>query len=110
MVRMTRAYLELVGVQVTHSKAARRYRIENVYARRIGNEYKGFATLKGYDMTLPGRFYTVVRCMMDAYAPCIRSVWHQDNRRTESFYLQLVVAFKPEKVGLVGPWEHWAEW
>ena len=107
---MTRGYLELVGVLVTHSKAARRYCIENVYARRIGNEYKGYATLKGYDMTLSGRFDTVVRCMMDAYAPCIKHVWQKDNRRYSRWYLQFVVAFRPEKVGLVGPWEHWAEW
>lgn len=107
---MTRAYLELVGVQVTHSKAARRYRIENVYARRVGNAYKGFATMKGYDMTLSGRFDKVAQCMMDAYAPVIKSVWNQDNRRTESFYLQFVVSFRPDKVGLTGHWVHWAEW
>lgn len=107
---MTRTYLELVGVQVTHSKAARKYRIENVYARRVGNAYEGFAIMKGYDMTLSGRFSKVVDCISDAYAPVIKGVWRQENRRVDSFYLQFVVAFRPEKIPLPGPWEHWAEW
>ena len=107
---MTRAYLELVGVQVTHSKAAHRYRIENVYARRAGNTYKGTAIMKGYDMKLSGHFDDIARCMMDAYAPVIKNIWNQDLKRTQSFYLQFVVSFKPDKVGLTGRWWHWAEW
>ena len=107
---MKRAYLELVGVQVTHSKPTKRYRIDNVYVRRVGNEYKGVATMRGYDMSLHRRFRGIAQSMMDAYAPVIKSVWQQDNRRSNSFYLQFVVAFRPEKVGLIGDWYHWAEW
>jgi len=107
---MTKQYLELVGVLVAHSKPAKTYRIDYVYARRVNNEYDGFATMKGYDMTLALRFCKVVHSLLDAYAPVIKHVWNQDNRRTESFYLQFVVAFRPDKVGLIGRWEHWAEW
>jgi len=106
---MNRTYLELVGVQVTHSKAARQYRIENIYARRVANEYIGFALMKGYDMTLYTRFQTIVDGLMAAYAPVIKTVWQQDHRRHRSYYLQFVVAFRPEAVGLDGRWVPWAE-
>jgi len=107
---MRKTYLELVGVQVTHSKPTGMYRIENVYARRTGNKYGGCATMKGYDMALTQRFDRVAQCMMEAYAPVIKNVWNQDNRRSQSFYLQFVVTFTPDKVGLTGRWWHWAEW
>ena len=107
---MTRTYLELVGVQVTHSKPSKRYRIEHVYARRVGNAYKGFATMKGYDMALHMPFKRIVGSLAEAYAPVLKSMWSQDNPRAHSWYLQFVVAFRPEKVGLTGHWDHWAEW
>lgn len=107
---MRRTYLELVGVQVTHSKPSKVYSINNVYVRRVGKVYKGVATMQGYDMTLHTRFTDIVQSIMNAYTPVIKSVWQQDNRRSNSFYLQFVVAFRPEKVGLVGQWKHWAEW
>jgi len=107
---MTRAYLELIGVLVIHSKPSRTYRIDNVYARRVANEYKGTATMKGYDMTLHTCFSDIVHSMIDAYAPVIKSVWQQNNSRSNSYYLQFVVAFRPKKVGLVGSWFHYAEW
>ena len=66
--------------------------------------------MNGYDMTLHIPFSEVVHSVMDVYAPVIKSVWQQDNRRIDSFYLQFVVAFRPEKVGLRGNWSHWAEW
>jgi len=107
---MRKAYLELVGVQVIHSKPTKKYRIENVYAQRTGNTYGGCVTMKGYDMALAQRFDRVAECMMDAYGPVIKSVWNQDNRRVESFYLQFVDGFRPDKVGLTGRWWHWGEW
>ena len=107
---MTRAYLELVGVQVSHSKPASIYRIDNLYVRRIKGTYQGTGTMQGYDMTLHDRFTNIVQAMMRAYAPVIKSVWEQDSRRTHIFFLQFVVAYPPEKLGLRGNWTHWAEW
>jgi len=107
---MSRTYLELVGVQVLHIKPAKRYRIENVYARRVNGQYKGFATMKGYDMTLVSPFERVAQCVMDAYAPVVKNVWTQVDSATESYYLQFVRCFRPSYVGLDGLWTHWAQW
>ena len=107
---MTRPYLELVGVQATNTKRFKLYHIDYIYVRRIDNEYKGYAIMKGYDMTLTMPFHTITTSLMDVYGSVLKNVWRQDDRRNESFYLQFVVAFRPEKVGLTGYWEHWAEW
>jgi len=106
---MNKAYLELIGVQVVHCKPLKSYRIENVYARRCNGRYEGFATMKGYDMTLILPFKVVVQNLTDAYAPVIKCIWVQADAATESYYLQFVVCFRPSYIGLEGRWTHWAQ-
>ena len=105
---MTRQTLELVGVQVTHSKPTGMYRIDNVYARAPVDVFSGCAIMKGYDLALVEDFALVARAMMDAYAPAIETIWRQDTKRIARYYLQFYPTYGPRRCGTAGSWKVWA--
>lgn len=106
---MTSKALELVGIQVTHSKPTGLYRIDTVYTGWPVDLFSGCKVVTGLESKLAETFVVVLRGIMDAYAPVIVNIYQNDTRTASRFFFSFYPTFGPERCGMRGSWTLWAE-
>ncbi len=107
---MTREYNELVGLQVTFSKAVSRYSMTHYYRWQTNGVTTEEGVFRGYDMERHEPIPACLDCLRRAYAPAILNIWQKATEGCFSEYFQFVPAATPVDMRLDGEWTHWAQW
>ena len=106
---MTKAYRELVAIQVTFSKVVSEYSLAHFYRWQSKDWTSGTIVMQGYDMARVESVETITECLRKAYTPAIINIWKQDVLASTSEVMQFTEAASPDFLGLDGPWTHWAQ-
>lgn len=106
---MKRGYNELVGLEVTLDRIIPRYSLTHHYRWWCNGQKETEGTLRSFNMRRHIPAAEILRNFRDAYAPAILSIWRLVTKGCLKEFYQFEVGARPDELGLLGPWEHWAE-